>query len=302
MSIKISHSAKELFLKSPRAYLYHYLLNIRQKTAQSALFFGNIIETALDVMYKGGTLEQAQETFRKNFRIVNYNGVDEDMQTSENIKFLKSDWDADLFTEKELKDLEGKTEQFKSWESLRRKGELMIQAYYNEIFPQIKKVISTQETFSIKSDGGDEITGAADLICELKDDRLILADNKTSSSSYPQDAILKESHGKQLALYYNVLTEKYPLDGAGYFVMEKKIRKREPKTRTQIIIDTPPDILIENTLAEFDNTIKEIKQGNFPCCAPQCDAYGQKCPYKSYCTNGDDMTGLTKLDFKRERK
>lgn len=301
MSIKISHSAKEMYLRSPRSYFYHYLLNIRQKTAQSALFFGNIIESGLNVLYAGGTLEQALETFTKNFIIVNYNGVDEDMRTSENIKFLKSDWDEDLFTEKELKDLEGRTDQFKCWESLRRKGELMIKAYYNDIFPQINKIISTQETFSIKNDSGDEIVGAADLICELKDGRLVLADNKTSSSSYSKDAVLREQYGKQLALYYNVLMEKYPLDAAGFFVMEKKIRKKDPKTRTQIIFDKPPEQLIENTLQEFDNTITSIKQGNFPCCSPQCDAYGQKCPYKSYCTTGDDMTGLTKLDYKRSK-
>ena len=96
---------KELYLKSPRAYFYHYHLYLREKKMGSALFFGSLIEKGLDVLFKGGTLEQAIETFKKNFKTTTVNNKVEDLSSSSNIRYSKADLDLDVFTEKEIEDL-----------------------------------------------------------------------------------------------------------------------------------------------------------------------------------------------------
>jgi hypothetical protein len=173
---------------------------------------------------------------------------------------------------------------------------MLITAYYTDIFPKIKKVIAVQKYFSIKNESDDEINGFADLICEWEDGRLIIPDHKTSSIAYPENAVLTEQYGKQTALYYEAFKQEYPIDGVGFFVLEKKMRKKEPRARVNTIIDVPPENLIQQTFDEFDTVLFNIKQGNFPCASPKCDMYGQQCCYKKYCeSGGKNLTGLVKV-------
>jgi len=294
--IKLSHTAKELYLVSPRAYYYKYLLNLKEKTTSSPLFFGSAIDNGINALLSGAKLDDAILAFKTNFKTTKVNGKFEDLTTSPNIKYFKSDLDESVFTEKELKDLDGKSDKFKSWASLVKKGEMLLTAYSQDILPNIKKVIEVQKYFSIPNDANDEIIGFADLICELKDGRLVILDNKTSSSAYKDDAVTNFDTGKQTALYFEAFKHKYTLDAAGFLVLEKKIRKKDPRVRTQIIIDTPPEEIIQKTFDEFDEVLHNIKQGHFECNSPKCDQYGQECCYKKYCqSNGKDLSGLIKL-------
>lgn len=262
----------------------------------SPLFFGSLIEVGLNALYEGATLEQAIEKFRKSFKHYTINGSVVDLSNSPWVRYSKADLDLDVFSESELKALDGKSDKFKSWASLQRKGEMIIEAYYQQVFPKVKKVVALQKFFKIENDCGDEITGFADMICEMDDGRLVIPDHKTSSLAYPEDAVLTEQYGKQTALYYEAFKNEYPIDAVGFFVMEKKIRKREPKVRITTIIDKPPQELIDKTIDEFDSVLYDIKQGKFPCASPRCDTYGQQCCYKKYCeSGGKDMTGLVKV-------
>lgn len=297
--IKLSHTSKEMYLRSPRAYYYHYNLYLREKVMGSPLFFGSLIETGLNALFEGATLEQALDTFKRNFKKYTINGELVDLSLSPLVRYNKADLDLDVFTDKEQKDLEGKSIQFQSWASLQRKGEMLIRSYYQDIFPKIKKVIAVQKYFSIKNESDDEINGFADLICEWEDGRLIIPDHKTSGLAYPENAVLTEQYGKQTALYYEAFKSEYPIDSVGFFVLEKKIRKKEPRARVTAIIDKPPEELIQKTFDEFDFVLYNIKQGNFPCTAPKCEVYGQECCYKRYCkSGGTDLTGLVKVGKK----
>lgn len=297
--LKLSHTANQKYMTSPRSYYYHYMLNLREAKLGSPLFFGSLIETGLDVLFKNGSLEQAQTTFRKNFVTYQLNGSTINLSNSPLVRYSKADLDLDVFSEKEQQDLANKSVQFQSWASLQRKGELMLEAYSRDILPKIKKVLATQIYFSIPNDAGDEINGFADLICEWEDNKIILVDHKTSAGPYPADAVSSLQYGRQTALYYEAFKEKYPLDATGFFVMEKKIRKKEPRARTNIILDKPPEDLIEQTFQEFDDTLQNIKQGKFECLSPNCDVYGQECCYKRYCmSGGKDMKGLVKVGKK----
>lgn len=300
-NVRLSHSAKEKYLISPRCYYNHYFLNLREKIIGSPLFFGSIIETGLDILLHNGTLEQAKVAFRKAFTEREINGQMENLSTSDNVRYNKKDFDPKLFTEKELKDLDGKTDKFKSWISLQRKGELLIETYSREIRPKIKKVLATQKYFNTQNDVGDEIVGFVDLVCEWEDGRIIAPDHKTSSQSLGQ-VKKNESYQKQFALYSEVLKEEYSIDAVGPIVLEKDIRVNEPKVRITYDFAPAEEVMIDKTFTEFDEMAHNIKQANFPCLAPKCNVYGQECCYKRYCeSNGTDMTGLIRVD-KPEKK
>lgn len=301
-NIRLSHSAKEKYLISPRSYYNHYFLNLREKVVSSALFFGSIIETGLDVLLHGGTSEQALTAFKKAFIERDINGQIEILSESENVRFLKKDFDSKIFTEKELRDLDGKTDKFKSWISLQRKGEMLIKTYSQEIIPKIKKVLATQKFFNTQNDVGDEIIGFVDLICEWEDGRIIAPDHKTSSQSLFQ-VKKNESYQKQFALYSEVLKDEYPIDGVGPIVLEKDIRVNEPKVRITYDFAPAEEDMINKTFNEFDDMAHNIKQANFPCLYPKCNVYGQECCYKRYCqSNGQDLTGLIRVDKVEKKK
>lgn len=293
--IRLSHTAKELYLQNPRRYYFHYYLYLREKVAGSALFFGSIIESGLEVLFEGGTVDQAKQTFRKNFKSQQINNVWENLATSENVRFSKADYDPGVFTSNELKDLEPKSQQFKSWASLQRKGELLIEAYSKDIIPKIKKVVASQPQKIITNELGDEILVKADIICEWEDGRLLIPDHKTSSLSVKQVA-QNEAYQKQTALYYAAFGDQYPLDGTGFIVLEKNIRKNEPRARVSFDFFKPKDELIQKVIDEFDFVFDNIKNCNFPYTAQEFDKYGQPCPFrKFYESGGKDMTGLVKV-------
>lgn len=293
--IRLSHTAKELYLKSPRAYFYHYHLYLREKILGSPLFFGSLIEVGLNILFAGGTLEQALEAFRKAFRYYSVNGSSVDLSNSPWIRYSKSDLDVSVFSESELRSLDGKSVKYQSWASLQKKGEMLIEAYYRDFFPQIKKVLAVQKYFAMPNGVGDEIIGFADVILELKDGRIVVPDHKTSSSNLKQ-VVENESYKKQFHLYYEAFKDQYPIDAIGPIVLEKKIRAKEPRARVSYQFDAPSEQIVDETIEEFDQVLYDIKQGKFPCASPNCDAYGQQCCYKKYCKSGGaNMTGLTKV-------
>ena len=301
MSVRLSHTAKEMYLRSPRSYFYHYYMNLRPEKTNSALFFGSIIETGLDSLLQGKSLIDSIAAFKDNFKTIKLNGYIENLESSSNIKYSKADFDRDLFNEQELILLGNESDNYKAWSSLQKKGELLLEAYSLEILPKIKKVIATQVKISGKNEVGDEIVGFADLICEWEDGRILVLDHKTSSIKYPSDAVQSDQYGKQTALYYDKLKDQYNLSGAGFIVLEKNIRKKQPRARVYFTnFEEPNELLIQKTFDEFDEVCHNIKNGKFDCFSPNCDVYGQSCPYKKYCcSNGEDMTGLVKIDNKK---
>lgn len=297
--IRLSHTQKELFLVSPRAWFYKYKLNLKEKIMGSPLFFGTNVEVGINQLLDGKSLDAAYDAFEKAMKTTNLNGKTVQLATSPLIRYSKADFQEHLFTAKELKDLEGKDYNFKAHQSLLRSGKLMIKEFHNTVLPHVKKVIKLQEYVKIENDAQDEIMGFADLICEWDDDRLLVLDIKTSANPYKADCIHTEEKGTQTALYYEALKNKHNLDAVGFLILEKKIRKgtskKDPWTKAQIIIDKPDDQIIETMYEQYDEVITKIKEGNFPCCSPKCDQYGQQCAYKKYCqSGGTDLTGLVK--------
>jgi len=291
--VRLSHSAKTVFLDSPRAWYLKYMLRLREDKMGSPLFFGSAIDAALEDMLLNPEIDYIQ-TFEKKMESINFNGEWIKPKTSEKVKYSKADCEEYLLEEHNI-NYEGMSTQEKSWNTLVIKGRMLLAQYKYEIAPKIKKVISMQEYIKIPNAHGDEVIGYIDMICEWEDGRILLIDHKTSSVKYGEDKVKKE--GEQLATYYVAVKDKYKIDACGYIVLNKKIRKKkEPRAVMEIVIDDIPDELIQKTFDEYDDVLYNIKMGNFPCNAPKCDKPWGKCVYKNYCaTNGCDTTGLVKV-------
>lgn len=282
MGITLSHTAKNKYLNCPLSWYMHYKLKLRERIVGSALPFGTAIDAAQEALLKGKTLEEAIKIFDDLWIAPKINGKQLDGPTTKLIKFSKADGKEGLADT--------------AWGNLREKGHLLIAAYQQEIMPSIKDVLAVQKRISIKNDYGDSIIGFADMIVKWEDGRNILFDNKTSSKKYPLDAVTEGDKAGQLALYFEALQEEYSLDAAGFIVLEKEIRVREPRTRIQTLIDTVPENIIEETFQEFEEVLTGIKLGQFPSNHPHCNQfYGDCICNKYYPSNGTDMTGLIKV-------
>lgn len=278
--IKLSHSAKELYKRCPKAYYIHYMLNLRKKVVGSALPFGSAIDAALEVLLKEKDLVKAKEIFKTKWFTFEINKKEVFGPETTQIRYYKADMDPTMFEEGEVAT---------QHESLYRKGLMFLEAYNEQVVPKVKKVLGTQIPISIKNAMGDEIVGFIDLKCEWEDGRILIVDNKTSSRAYKTD-IIQTVEASQLALYGFADKEH---DALAYFVINKEIRKKkEPRVVIQTIIDKAPKEVIEKTLDSFDQTLYNIRNGLFPSNNPNCFAYGEECTCQLF-----EREGYTAFDY-----
>lgn len=285
MGIQLSHTAKELYKRCPLAYHMHYNLGYREELVGSALPFGSAVDGGVDYLLQGKTLDQALKYFNELWVNPKINGEHLHGPTTNKIRFSKSD------QKEELADT--------AWGCMQVKGEMLIKAFQEEVLPNIKNVITTQEKINITNDDGDNIIGFADLIAELYDKGNYLMDVKTSAKAYANDAVVEGDKAPQIALYFEELQDKYELNGAGFYVLEKGIRKREPRTRVQTLFGNPTEEMIEKTFDEFQEVLYGIRMGQFHSNHPACNTYFGDCICNKYGpSGGKDTSGLVQVKRK----
>lgn len=294
MSLQISHSAKEKYLKCPMAYYMHYILKLREEIQGSALSFGTAIDNGTEALFKGKSLEDSIKVFDESWLNPKVNGIIVDIKNTDKIKYSKGD------SKDGLSDL--------IWENMQIKGHMMLENFANNVMSEIKEVLGTQVPINVENSFGDYINGLADVIAIMNDNKRYVVDVKTSGSAYDEKAVTnlegpQFDKAKQIALYYYALGDDYNLDGGGFFVLDKSIRKTErtgPRVRHQIILSKDvPDEIINLTLQEFNDTIHNIKMARFESNSPNCNSYFGECICKKYVeSNGENTTGLicTKKD------
>lgn len=166
------------------------------------------------------------------------------------------------------------------WDNIVKRGLACIDVYVKEILPNIKRVISVQNSGHLTNDEGDEFIFIVDFIAEIFDGRIVLLDNKTSSARYPKTKIAKS---QQLALYLESFPEiKY----AGYCVLIKNPEKEKGVTHQFMVGEIPE----ENKQAVFDHVqeiAQNIKEEKFPMNPKGCMAFGKKCEYWNACKFGN---------------
>ncbi len=327
MSINVSYSALECFEQCSEKYRLRYRERLSSEKLPSPLFFGSAIDAAVELLLLKKKqcpsekeldlllTEDAYSVFDKTMREQNgkllernplceyfYSDFDASLLTKDDFSYLSKaypsieDWN-DFFTyckkyiktHGELKP--GSKIAFNNlcWLSLYRKGEMMIAAYEKDILPEIHEVFDIQKEIELVNDSGDKLRGKIDFIASFKDDPTVryLVDNKTSSEPYKDDSV---ANSVQLAIY----CEAEACGRGAYAVMEKKMRIREPRARTQLIKDEVSDQQKQKVFDKLEAQLNNISCGEFAKkdSPKECHFFGKKCPYYLYCWNNNDMTGL----------
>lgn len=182
-----------------------------------------------------------------------------------------------------------------NWLSLRRRGFMLIEAYRNEVIPLINEVYSVQEYISLPNPQGDAIDGVIDFTCSFKDEpsKVYIGDNKSSSKPYKQEQLTESD---QLHTY----AEHKGINNLCYIVLEKPIRKREPKVRISILKGSVVEKTLDRVFAEYETALGDIKQEKFsPNYDSGCYFYGKKCEYYDLCHNSKMCPNLVKLENKK---
>lgn len=354
----------------PKMWHLQYVDKWESSVQGSSLFFGTAIDTAITSMLEGKTdfittfydKWEFQFNFGKAVRIldndtITYSHKDFDADLLEAKDYPKLESWAKEFgligatstpTPEELVKLfrecsKAKAspyvkltdEQFKyfnrcSWLSLKRKGKILINAFHQQFYPKIKKVIATQKRCKIEDPStGDSIVGYIDMIVELEGyDKPVILDLKTSSFLYDQSQL---DLSPQLTLYAAMEAKNHNTDLVGYVVLNKNVPKDEigtcqscgytkstrhktcdntlptgnrcggtwletkvPNLQVQVLIDAKTPHQIDDLLGDMGNVILAMKNGIVYKNTNHCDDhFGGKCPFYNLC-HKNDPTGLTK--------
>lgn len=317
-------------------------------------------------------LNISKDIFYKNFLNAKINNDVEYIPTSLNVVYSKTDFDGELLLPEDIQKFELVRQQieFKEeisnisdfmafliekkseyglkgfskqeqtlyalghWLCLLRKGYIMLDSYYEEVLPKIKEVFALQKYIKLENNQGDEITGIIDLIAELSDGKRYILDNKTTASMnyYESDSAMRS---QQLIIYFHSEKEEYKLDGVGFIVAEKAIRKNKtkicsqcgndgsggrfktceaeidgsrcngswnikinPKANIELILNPVPEAAEQLVIETFDKAAEGIRQEIFGPNLKACKNGNLICPYYNKCWNGSDED---LVDMKRKK-
>lgn len=269
--IKLSNSQKDVYELCPYKYYLYYVKKYRSVIQGSALLMGNAFDEAMNDLLISKDLNKAKEIYKT-------------------IWLTHKDKQIDYYTKDSLPDCS-------PYDSLLIKGLNCIEAYYENILPKIKNVISIQEKVSLEAslaEGASEpdtITGIIDFIGTIEhegEEKTGIFDNKTTSSPYPKNSVVKK---EQLPLY-SYCRDEYEYQG--YITVNKHTYE------TQIIVDQIPLARKLEVIDKFDDILHNIKCNNFPKNSKGCWAFGKKCIYYSHCHEGGKFTPDIYQEIKEE--
>lgn len=287
MKNRLSYTAIEKYKTCPKSYFFYYVAKLREVKLSSPLIFGGTFDNSLNSLLKG------EANYLTKFREQWEGYLD-----NKDVKYSRTDLDESLLNDKE----NTYNDQFRSWLSMKRKGEMMLEAYKEQVLPNIKEILAVQKFFKLQNAEGDALIGYIDLVCKWIDDRILICDNKTSGSKY-EESSARESI--QLANYLEAESENYEnTRNVAFIVVPKNVRKlKEPRVPVQIIIDEVPMEFQQEVVAKNNEVNDLIKDGEFPRNYSACIGKYGKCTYYNLCHNGS-IEGLVDMskELEDERK
>ncbi len=182
-STHLSYSRINRYLTCPEQYRLYYLERLRPKVESAGLVFGALVHVALADLFRNGV--EPVQTFLHEWQ---------------NLKEVQLDY--------------GKRE---SWESLKAKGEKLLQKFLKEEAPKIRKVMGVERKFELAVTSLDQpFVGIVDLFSELGGQTTIV-DFKTANADYEAHTVelsdqltayfLGEPEAQQVALCVLVKTK-----------------------------------------------------------------------------------------------
>jgi CRISPR/Cas system-associated exonuclease Cas4 (RecB family) len=328
LTLKISHSRIERYKQCSESYRLYSEERLSGVLINSPLFFGTAIDNAVELFL----LKKKEELTERELSLMltddAYSVFDKTMREQNGVllernplcDYFASDFEPSILKAEDLLHLQrqnpGISDFFDFWErtnkaiqadkplsestrivfnqlnwlSLYRKGELLLKAFETDILPQIHKVYAIQKEIQLTNSAGDELNGKIDFIASFTDapELQFVCDLKTSSKAYPENSV---SRSPQL----NIYCEAEDIPRASYIVLEKKIRIKEPRIRTQILKDETYDDLKEIIFAEIDEVLHNIAERKFQkkSSPKECHFFGKPCEFFNLCWRGDS-SGLQK--------
>lgn len=326
--INVSYSALECYEQCSEKYRLRYEERLSSNKIPSPLFFGTAIDAAvemlllskkeiltdreLDLLLKETALSIFDKTMREqNGEKLETNPLcdyflsdfDESVLKIEDLQLLENTYknindfhDFFIYCKKQHKQKEPLKDSYKiifnhmCWLSLYRKGEFLIEAYERDILPQIHRVYEIQKDIILENASGDRLRGKIDFIASFEVDinSKYIVDNKTSSKAYSQDSV---ANSIQLAIY----CEAESIDKAGYVVMEKQIRSKDPRARTQLVLDKVSEEQKQKVFDKVEFQLNNISTKVYEkkSSPKECFQFGRACEFYKFCWEGD-MDGLKK--------
>lgn len=312
--MKISYSGLSEYKGCGEKFRLNRVEKIRPVNYSSAFFFGSAVDDATEAYL----LDTAcpYETFKKGMLTAEYNREVIDLPKNEFINYYATDFDESLMEDvdwkkiedfakelsvgiprpsnarerKALKGNERRVFNYMNWLSLMRKGPLLIEHFCNWADEHIEETIACQREIKLENAEGDILRGYLDVLARFKDGITRVIDIKTASDpkkQYPEGCV---ETSPQLIIY----AEAQGMSEAGYFVLDKRIRKREPRVRSRFLVGKIQQEKADEIFNGLETDLTNIKLGNFEHNWDACNDYGG-CPYFKYCRNGD-ATGLVQLE------
>lgn len=245
---KLSYSQINTYTTCGEKYRLHYLMGYREKWQRASLLFGSAMDASLNNLLEKRNLEEALSVFDKNWNFQFLNKKYVALESHPDVVYSMRDLDTDLIEISEQDELWLKEfEEFKKtkkwdeisvedrskynsfcWQSLAKKGKIILDSYYKKVLPKFISVTGIQHKSELTNADGDTVVQFLDFVVTLEDGSVILFDNKTTSSlDYYKD----DSPGKsqQLLSYFYANKEEFNLGAVGYVAMCKQILKNKTK-------------------------------------------------------------------------
>jgi len=168
------------------------------------------------------------------------------------------------------------------------KGLLMLPEFFKWADENVKEVHSCQRKIEIQNDLGDSFIGYLDFEVTLNDGERYIFDLKTSGNPgkyFPDDAA---SESLQLGIY----SQETNTPKVGYIVLDKVVRKREPRVRSREVRGEITDEFLDEAFEHIESVRQDIAAKKFDKNYDGCYKFGQ-CPYFNYCKH-NSMVGLKK--------
>lgn len=325
--MKVSYSGLSEYQSCGMKYYWNRVEKIRPVDYSSAFFFGSAVDAATEayLLDTGCPFEK----FKKEMLESEHNRQKISLPKHEHIRYYSTDLDFNLLCDKDWKLIDEYASEMKvndfirpetaldkkvmygyrrrklsssqrkvlnyaTWLSLKKKGMMLIEKFCEWADENIEEVIGCQVPIKIGNSDGDILRGFADIKARFKDGVIRIIDVKTARDPIKQypDGCVETS--PQLIIY----TEAEGISEAGYFVLDKKIRVREPRVRSRYLEASIPQENADKVFDELEESLALIKAGVFEHNWDACNDYGG-CPYRNLCKKGS-MKGLVKLEDRSE--
>lgn len=326
----LSYSAIDDYKTCPMLYKIKRVDKMYSEKLSTPLFFGGALDDASELIFKslmknGKEYDRtlAIERFIEGITNVEYLGETIHVPTTDKVKFSNADLQVELLTLTDLQDVKEYADSFgleitpakfvkyvqsmkKSvskdelliynrigYHCMKQKGIMMLDVLHKWSIDNIKEVHGVQTKFEIFNEVGDKFILILDLDATMKDGVRRTLDLKTASNAvnqYPDGCIdtSMQLHG------YSQETN----PDVGYVILDKNIRKKEPRVRLREIYGRVTDEMLDETFDTIEEVTELIRSEEFPKNRDSCFKYG-KCQYYDLCHNGDSK-GLR--HYKREYK